>query len=85
MEVEVLRAIDDYRKWKAFKEKIIEALAYTYEYGFNDCKAKVIELFPYLDLWKVFLPGGEVNEEAAERVKYKRKQLKKSQRRKSSL
>lgn len=40
-----------------------EASAYTYQYGFNDCKAKAADLFPGLDLTKIVLQEEKVAEE----------------------
>lgn len=50
-----MRAIENYKKLAAFKEEVTEALAYTYEFGFNGCKAKVVDLFSSLDLSKIIL------------------------------
>lgn len=80
-----MKAFEDYKKSTAFKEEVIEALAYIYEYVFDDCKAKVIELFLGWDSSKVVLLGEEANVEATRRVKFAKKQLKKSQRRKLPL
>lgn len=63
VKVDVLKAIDDYTKSAAFEEEVTEASAYTYECGFNDCKAKVMKLFQNLDLNKVILQEGETAKE----------------------
>lgn len=48
-------------------EEVTEASTYTYEYGFNHCQTKVVELFSDFDLSKIVLQE-EATEEAAEEV-----------------
>lgn len=68
--------VDDYKELASFKEEVIEASGYSYRYGFDDCNAKVKELFPNLHLNNIFLleeeekiiEEGEIQEEAAKEV-----------------
>lgn len=64
VEENTLKDIEDYKKSKAFKKT--EALTYTYEYDFKDCKAEVKELYPDLDLKEVILQLEEEEEEGKE-------------------
>lgn len=62
------KTFDDYKKSTEFKEEVNEASSHSYEYSFEDCKAKVKEFFPSIDLKKVTLPGHEEEEEEEEEV-----------------
>lgn len=55
VEKNALRAIDDYKKLAIFKEEMTESSSYTYEYGFNNWKAKVAKLFSDPNLIKVII------------------------------
>lgn len=72
MEANALNAVDDYKKSMAFDEEVTKANSCCYECGFNDYKAKVIELFLDLNLNKVIIEEaaeeGEIQEENAEEV-----------------
>lgn len=57
------KAVDNYKKSTKFMEEVNEASSYIYEYGFEDCKAKVKELFLGIDLKEVVLPRPEEEEE----------------------
>lgn len=49
MESKTLKVVDKYTELVAFKEEVIEVSEYSFEYGFDDFKAKVKELLLYLD------------------------------------
>lgn len=66
IEAKSLRTVDEFKNSVTFKKEVIEASSYYYEYGFDDCKAKVRELFPGLDLRKVVLQEEEDEEEEEE-------------------
>lgn len=71
MKASALKAVDDYKKSVAFDEKVTEVSAYRYEYGFNNCKAKVTELFLELDLNRVVIEEAtkeEIREENVEKA-----------------
>lgn len=55
-----LKALDDYKKLTTVEEEDTEASTVTYYYGFDDCKDKIAQLFPELDLSSIVI------EEAAE-------------------
>lgn len=57
----VLWVVKDYKKSSTFENEMTEARAFSYEISFNDCKKKVKELFPCLDLGKVV--DGEEDED----------------------
>lgn len=66
LKAESLRAIDEYKKSTNFKKEVTKMLSYCYEYGFDDCKEKVKELFPKLNLKKIVLREEEGEEEEGE-------------------
>lgn len=63
---DVSKAVDDYKKLVEFREEVNEVSTYSYEYGFEDYKAKVKELFLDIDLKDVILPRHEEEEEEEE-------------------
>lgn len=60
---DTLNVVNNYKKLTDFKEEVNEASSFNYEYGFDDYKAKVKELFLDLDLKEVILPRQEEEEE----------------------
>lgn len=80
VEANALKAVDDFKKLATFDEDVTKASLHCYEYGFNDCNAKVAGLFPSLDLNKVI-----IEEETTEGVKFRRRMLKKPRPRKLLL
>lgn len=63
MEVNTLKVVDNYKKLTIFEEEVTKASAYTNEYSFSDCKAKIKKLFLDLDLSKVIFQKEKVVEE----------------------
>lgn len=55
VEAIILKVVDDYKKLVAFDQEVIEASIVSYQYGFDDCKAKVAQLFSKLDLSGVII------------------------------
>lgn len=60
------KVVDDYKKLAEFREEVNEALTYSYEYGFEDYKAKVKDIFSSIDLKNVILLGHEEKEKNEE-------------------
>lgn len=51
--------IKEHKKSSAFKDEMTEAGIFSYEVGSADCKEKVMEIFPHLDLQKVIICGDD--------------------------
>lgn len=62
-QLEVGRAVEDYKKFEDFKLKLVEGCIDSYHLVFSDCENKVAKAFLTLDLWYIVESDEEGEEE----------------------